>query len=203
VPTPTPTPAPNNGTPDAPLPLVGTSFSYDDFGASWDVLLLGLVETPLHEWNDAAGSCLVLIGTMRPTSIRDGAVTSGFSTPGLGTLTNGQYIEDGVNDCNTDQVDATGYAWILNAEVTLNTTYHFHTEFFIPEGQEVQAVVLGNPRDNNAGYLTPDVITTIPTPELQSEFETPDTVPLAGAGFTYEDFSATTSPVVASCSSER
>jgi len=157
------------GTLDAPLPVgdpAVSGFTYSDYSGEWEGFVAGLVETDTHKWNDDVGRCVVLIGTLTPTEIEGGAVSSGFSTPTVSLIADGKLIDDNVNECDTDDISNAGYGWILDAEVTAGTVYPFYTEFFLTgdPASEIEVVVLGNPTDDNSLFYEPTILDSIPEP---------------------------------------
>lgn len=40
-------------------------------------------------------------------------------------------MDNEVNECEASEIESAGYGWILDAEVTIGTTYPFHAEFFL------------------------------------------------------------------------
>ena len=166
APTTTTTEAPQ-GSLDRPLPVgAGTGFSYSDFSTDWEGTILGMVETGLGRFNSENGQCLVLVGTLTPTAISDGAVTSGFSTPRVSLIAAGGLIDSEVNDCDTESIEAAGYGWILDTEVTAGTTFPFYTEFFFPGDTipEIEAIVVGSASSDQALYYEPTILESTPTP---------------------------------------
>ena len=156
------------GTINDPLPVGDptlSGFTYSDFGGEWDGFVSGLVETGAGEFNDAEGRCLVLLGTLTPTSIEDGSVTNPFNTPSVSMIVGGELVDSTVGECDVDEIEAAGYGWILEAEVTLGTTYPFFAEFFLPAGSaEPEVIVLGSASDSDALYFEPTLIEAIPAP---------------------------------------
>lgn len=155
------------GSPDSPLDL-GVGFTYSEAfsDVTWEGQIQAIVETDTGGFNDEPGRCLVVVGTLTPTEISDGTITSGFSAPTISMIIDGQLLDSEVNDCDVDSVEAAGYGWILDAEVTVNTTYAFYDEFFLPEGtSDPQSLVIGNPRDDEALYYQPTTTPDIPTPD--------------------------------------
>lgn len=164
MPVATPAPVRELGTPGEPLPLGGSGFMWSESGTEWTVTLTGMVETSTGDFNSETGTCLVLFGTLVPDQINDGLVSSGFDAPSFGIIADGQFLDSGFSDCNTDQLETAGYQWILDAEVTTGTTYPFFTEFFIPTDATPEAIVAGRPTSNNAAYFSPDTTNTITPP---------------------------------------
>jgi len=151
-----------------PLPVgdpLLSGFIHSTLLTEWEGFVAGLVETGVGRFNDEAGRCLVLLGTITPTSIEEGTVTNMFSTPDFSLVVDGRLVDGEVNECDTDEVEAAGYGWILNAEVTVGTTYPFYQEFFLPGTPgELEVLVLGNASGSNALYYQPTVLEAIPAP---------------------------------------
>ena len=120
-------------------------FDYVHFDDSeWTGRLLDVVPAPVSRFVDEPGRCFLVLGEITPTQI-DGLVSSGFSTPPIGGIADGRYIEDGAR-CDTDDAEAGGFGWILDAEVTVGTPYQFYAEVFVPESNSgaLNQVVIGN-----------------------------------------------------------
>jgi hypothetical protein len=133
-------------------------------GTEWTGLLQGLVETGTGQFNDEPGRCLVLVGTLTPTTA-EGAVSSGFDTPSVAMIVDGRLVDSGVLDCDTTALEANGYGWILDAEVTVGTAYPFFAEFFLPgDAVNPEAVVIGSATGSDAIYFQPTILQSIPTP---------------------------------------
>ncbi len=138
-----------------------STFTYSLGDTTWEGFVGGLVETGPGRYNDDAGRCLVLVGTITPTAV-DGAVTNPFSTPNFALIVDGQLVDSEVNQCDVDAIEAAGYQWILDAEVTQGTTYAFYDEFFIHEGATVEVLVAGSAVSGDSLYFDP---TPVPLPQ--------------------------------------
>lgn len=156
------------GTLKNPLPVgdpLLSGFTYSTFLTDWEGFVAGFVETGKGRFNDEVGRCLVLLGTITPTAIEEGAVTNIFSTPDFSLIVNGKLVDGEVNECDTDEVEAAGYGWILDAEVTVGTTYPFYQEFFLPDPPgELEVLVVGSASGSDALYYQPTVLEAIPAP---------------------------------------
>lgn len=157
------------GTLDDPLPMGDSQlsgFTFTDYSGDWDGFISGMVETENHRWNEEVGRCVVLLGTLTPTSIEDGTVTTGFSAPSVSLIADGRLVDDEVNSCDTSDIEEAGYGWILDAEVTVGTAYPFYAEFFLPgdPAPEIEVVVLGSASSGDALYYEPTIVDPIPTP---------------------------------------
>ncbi|MDH3193663.1 MAG: hypothetical protein OEM40_05000, partial [Acidimicrobiia bacterium] len=145
-----------------------SGFAYEDIflGASWEGFVSGLVETGPGEFSDSEGRCLLLLGTLTPTAIDEGSVTTGFQTPGISVIADGQQIQSEFGNCDTSIAEAAGYGWILEAEVTVGTTYPFYDEIFLAGATppELETVVVGDPSNSEALYYEPTVLSEIPAP---------------------------------------
>jgi hypothetical protein len=75
-------------------------------------------------------------------------------------------VDSAASECDTSDVEAAGYGWILDAEVTAGTTYPFYTEFFLPgdSPSEPEAIVLGSASGGDALYYQPSITNAVPTP---------------------------------------
>ncbi len=176
---------------DDPLPLAGTGFEYEYFsGTQWSGTFFGVVEVPVRDGDP--GACYLVLGTMSPTSIDEGNVTSGFDTPDISAVANGAIVDPGFSDCEQDDAVAAGYSRIYDAEITAGSTYAFFSELYV-EGDvppELQAIVLGSANDDDARYYTVDILGSIPpAPESVGVTGTGDNQPLIGATFTFQSFS--------------
>lgn len=170
-----------------------STFSYEESftGAAWSGLPFGLVEVERNEFNDEAGRCVLLIGTITPTSAR-GAVSSGFDTPVFSLTVDGRTVTSTAAECEPEPVEEAGYDWILDAEVTVGTTYPFHVEFFLPgaDDRTIDAVVVGNLLDDEEWVYEPLVLSEIPVPEVEFAESGQTLVPVGdpeASAFTYDD----------------
>lgn len=126
--------------------------------------MIGLVETGAARSNNEAGRCLVLLGTITPT-VMEGLISNSFSTPDMSMVVNGALVDSDVNECDVSAIEAAGYGWILNADVTVGTEYPFYSEFFITsDPAEPQIVVLGSPTGNDGLYFAPTILDAVPAP---------------------------------------
>jgi len=183
--------------PGSPIPVgdpevSGFTYEEDYADAAWDGFVFGLVETGVGQYNDDPGRCLVLLGTVTPTST-EGAVSNSFNTPNFSIIVNGSLVDGGVSDCDTDAIEANGFGWILDASVTAGTTYPFYSEFFIPDsaGRDPEVVVVGSATGSDALYFEPTILTEIPVPDTgpgtpSGVNRTPVGDPEV-SGFTYEE----------------
>ena len=152
-----------------PLPVgdpAASGFTYSDFGTEWEGFVYGLVETGIGEFSDDTGRCVVLVGTLTPTSIDEGAVSNPYSTPTVSLIANGALVDSEVFVCDTSDVQATGFGWVLDAEVTVGTTYPFYVEFLLPGDPppEIEVIVVGQASTEQSLYYQPTVLDTIPDP---------------------------------------
>ena len=104
---------------------------------------------------DNTGTCLYVLGSITPTEIDEGLVTSGFESPQINLLNRVRVIEDTILNCEADPIEAAGWDWILRAEVTVGTTYNFYEEFYIEPGNtlDLQAVLVGPPATAEALFF--------------------------------------------------
>ncbi|MFP3882946.1 MAG: hypothetical protein ACLFWH_11605 [Actinomycetota bacterium] len=170
-----------------------SGFTYTDSGTEWEGFVGGIVETGPGGFNDDPGRCLVVVGTITPTAIDDGTVTNIFSTPTFSMIVDGRLLDDEVHECDTTDIEAAGYSWILDAEVTVGTAFPFYTEFFIPgeTPSEPEALVLGSASGDRALYYEPTVSAEIPTPgESSTGAADQELIPIGDpsvSGFTHTD----------------
>ncbi|MFP4554908.1 MAG: hypothetical protein ACLFRT_13765 [Actinomycetota bacterium] len=143
-----------------------SGFTYTDSGTEWEGFVGGIVETGPGGFNDDPGRCLVVVGTITPTAIDDGTLTNIFSTPTFSMIVDGRLLDDEVHECDTTDIEAAGYSWILDAEVTVGTAFPFYTEFFIPgeTPSEPEALVLGSASGDRALYYEPSISDSVPPP---------------------------------------
>ena len=158
---------PNNFLEQA-LPLDGQPIIHEDRfdDVEWKVELGAIVSSQNSERGDP-GRCVHIVGTVTPTRIDEGVVTTGFDTPNFGLIVEGRYIETGAGECDSSAVEQAGYGWILRAEVTVGTGYPFHDVFLIPEDMigDIQALVVGRSYATNAVfYQGSQPQSDIPTP---------------------------------------
>lgn len=149
---------------DNPAPLVDAEFEWDESGTIWDTELFGLVKVDQALDDKEKGQCVLLLGTLTPTSISGGVISSGFNTPNFGAIADGAYIDSTITECDDDGATKAGYGWILDAEVTEGTAYAFFTELFIPgkPPATLEVITAGDPTREEALYFTPDEIDKIP-----------------------------------------
>ena len=141
------------------------TFAPEFSDAEWTGLLQGLFETGTGQFNDEPGRCLVLVGTLTPTKAA-GSVSSGFDTPSVSMIADGRLVDSGILECDTTALEANGYGWILDAEVTVGTAYPFFAEFLLPgdAATNPEAVVIGSATGSDAIYFQPTILESIPTP---------------------------------------
>lgn len=186
-------PMPEGGTADSPLPIGDSTrslFEYESFlGDSWNGYVGGIVETGIGQFNDEPGRCLVVVGTLTATEVGAGTSNS-FDAPSLTMLVDGRAVDSDVSSCDVDAIEAAGYAWILNAEVTQGTTYAFYDEFFLPTDAVPSALLVGD-RFGDPLFFEPTVTTEIPEVGELSVGDLDRELLAIGdptSGFTYSDF---------------
>jgi len=131
---------------------VGAEFSHTWLDRDmWMGRVTAIEPAPLGQFTNDAGRCVLVLGEITPTFIDEGIVSNPFTTPEIGVLVDGRYIEDGAR-CGTDAVEDRGFGWILGAEVTVNTPYEFFAQIFIPDVDDgtISHVVIGNHREPEA-----------------------------------------------------
>ena len=71
-------------------------------------------------------------------------MSSGFATPSIGGIAAGRYIPSGYG-CDTSAAEAQGFGWILDAEVTVGTTYRFYSMIVVPDANKgpMNQIVVG------------------------------------------------------------
>jgi hypothetical protein len=163
-------PARGNGTIDNPFPVEGASiFTYSEGSGSprdsWEGSVLGLIETGKRQSNDQAGRCLVLLGTITPTELSEGVISKFRSAPRISLIVGGALLDNVVNECDTDAIEASGYGWILDVAVSVGTPYPFRSEFFLPGDAAVQpeVIAVGDPTGDEAVFFEPTILPDIPS----------------------------------------
>ena len=146
-----------------------SSFTYDEeySESMWEGNVLGSVSLPTSEYSDTDGECVAVLGRLTPTAIEEGIVSSGYDAPRVSLIANGHLIDSDVFECDTDGIEADGYGWILNAEVTTGTVYPFYVSFMIEDGatSDVEVVVVGEPQDDRALFFEPTILSDVPAAE--------------------------------------
>ncbi len=174
VPATTTTVAAQPGTIADPLPMgdeAVSGFVYTDWlGGEWEGYVYGLVAVDRSDYNDDVGQCYLLVGTLVPTVIENGTVSSPFSTPDFSLIADGRLVDSDTLACDTGAADTGGYGWILDAEVTLGTTYPFYAEFFLPgkKPAQIDVVAVGDTGGDEAVYFSPGYLDAIPAPSIGS-----------------------------------
>ena len=161
---PEPVPDAGGGAGTATDPVaIDTPWTYDAswFGedaTQWEGNFEGLVSIPVQEWEeDQSARCFAVIGTMSPTSIADDAfTTNSFDTPTIEVVVGGK-VEDEYGSCNTESLDAAGYASMWDAEVSVGTEFKFYKEVFLPSTVtgDVELLILGSASDADALFYQP------------------------------------------------
>ena len=130
---PTPTGLGAGPLPGGPEVGPNATFEYVDRpgDATWIGQISSVVSAPVGRFVDEPGRCFLVLGTLTPTVV-EGLVSNGFTTPQISALVDGRNIDDGT-ECDTSAVEAQGFGWILDAEVTVATPYQFYAEIFVPE----------------------------------------------------------------------
>jgi hypothetical protein len=158
-------PLTNVGALAQPIQPVG-AFQYEDpFGSSaWDGVVHGLVEIPIGQFA-TGGRCVAVVGTLTPTKA-EGAVTNSFDAPSMALVSNGRLVDGTFAECDTTGLEAAGYQWILDAEVTVGTSYPFFAEFYFPADSlpPLEAIAAGDPTSTNAIYFEPTIQPAAPSP---------------------------------------
>lgn len=151
---------------DDPLPLDGltpTEFQYRSGGVEWDGSVFGLVETAPRRADDGPGRCLLLLGTLTPTTTT-AAVSNPFNGPSAGVIADGEYVDDAATACDAGPAEELGYGWRLEAYVTVGTTYGWYANIFLPgeDPAEPEAIVLAQRSVSEPIFFEPAVLSEIP-----------------------------------------
>lgn len=119
--------------PTGPQVGVDSTFTHTELSGetSWVGEVSAVVEVQRDTFVDESGRCFLVLGSLTPTEV-EGLTTTGFDTPRIGLLVDGQYQSTGAG-CDTTEVEQQGFDWIFDAEVTVGTEYLFYAEFFIPD----------------------------------------------------------------------
>jgi hypothetical protein len=145
---------------------VGTPFSWGDSFATtkWDGVVQGIVEVPVGGFTEG-GACIAIVGTITATAT-EGGITNGFDTPNLSVISRGRQILNTFGSCDLSAVEAAGYRWISDAQVTVGTSYPFYAELYLEGGPlpTIDAIVVGEASLADALYFEPTVLPGVPTP---------------------------------------
>lgn len=170
------------------------AFTHTSFGGdTWTGEVHGVVPAGIGEFNNVEGRCFLVLGQITPGAISSGSVVSnGFTTPDIGVIVDGEYIDDGT-ECETAPAELVGYEWILLANATSGTDIPFYSEIFLPttETGTITEVIVGDPRFGGDFVSIPPVtLPSIPIPTgLRVGSQVPDEGPIGvGAEFSYTRF---------------
>jgi len=145
------------GPPAAAAPLnANATFTYSEGpDAAWNGKLHEVRQADLGQFTAQTGQCYLVLGELTPTAI-EGIVSNGFDTPSIGGIAGGRHITSTFG-CDTDAVEALGYDWILNAEVTVGTTFKFYSAIVVPEpnGNPLTQVIIGPATSDALVYNVP------------------------------------------------
>ena len=92
------------------------------------------------------------------------AANDALVTPRVSVIVGGEQLQAVGGQCDRKKAEAAGYGWILEAEVTIGTTFPFIAEIFIPTTNtaEIEAVVVGDPSTSEALDYQPTIIPELP-----------------------------------------
>lgn len=148
-----PTTAPTSAPVDGDLDYAqGEVWVYDaawfegDDATVWDGTVDQVIEVAQDEYSTDTGRCFVVLGTLTPTRLPAGETVSNWlDTPYVELLVDGR-VQDTYGFCDVAAVEAAGYEWLLDAEVTVGTTFAFYEMITVPETltSDPEAVLVGN-----------------------------------------------------------
>ena len=142
------------------------SLASEAFGTTWEGYIGGLVATGLDQYNDEQGRCVVLVGTITPTKLGEGAVASGYSAPTMSLIVDGELVDQGYSECDVAAIEQAGYGRSLDASLTPGTTFAFYSPFFI-EGDgtaKIDSVLIGDASSKNTVTFEPTIVDQLPAP---------------------------------------
>jgi len=136
---------------------------YSTTGTTWSGTVQGLVDTAFVDGSTLTGRCLVLVGSITPTAITDGTVTSGYDAPPIAIVAGGKMIRSTSFDCVTTDVEAAGYHEETDAAVAVGTPYRYSLSFVVADpAATLDAIVVGDPTGDDGLYFTPLVLPAVP-----------------------------------------
>jgi len=165
---PTATPAPNPvanegaGTLDSPFSLAGASVTHDKPTASWDVKLHALIEVQPSR-TESGDRCLVLLGSLTPLSTSTGDLAPASTAPSFVLGYNDELVPSTGGNCEIDEIEAAGYRWIREANVTVGTPFAFFDRLLLPEDQALESIAIKGGFGTEPVYFTADVTTDVPS----------------------------------------
>ena len=148
------------------LPFNNTPWLYERSygGVEWTGVMGALVESEVKSYVTDPGFCVHLVGTITPTRIDEGTITSRFSAPKVSLLVGGRLLDSALR-CESGPAETAGYGRTYDAEVGVGTTYPFYDDFFVPAELGIDAIVVGE------GSRLPT--TYFQVPPLASEYPAP------------------------------
>lgn len=135
----------------------------DYTGDRWSGAVLGLVEVPVDESGGIGGRCYVVVGTLTADAVGSGLTTSPYGAPPIGLIAGGRLVDD-YYGCSTEAVEAAGYEWFNDTEVTAGTSVAVYATLLVlePPPVEVQAIVIGDPWGDGPVVAAPFVLGEFP-----------------------------------------
>jgi hypothetical protein len=189
-----PTTAPPGGdglSPETAIPLGDPAVSvftyrspYND--AEWVGSIIAISELPAFV--PADGTCLVVFATLTPTVV-DGLVSNGFDAPPMNLIIDDAVQEEAYGACETEEIEAAGWASVFDASGTVGTEFPVYTEFQVPASTDLTdlLLVVGSEDSGRTYFRGP----TGDIPQLTAKPGAPLGVALSpigdGAVYTYED----------------
>lgn len=139
-----------------------SEYSPDD---QWSGTISGLVELPLSSFAEVSGRCYAVVGSLVPTAIAEGDLSSPYTAPDFEVIGDGHELADGYMNCDDSVLEPAGYDYYLDAEVALNTPFWFWSSYFVPTGAaetRLEAIVVGPAISDDHLLFTPTVLPSIP-----------------------------------------
>ena len=149
------------GDPAASTFEFASEYSPDD---QWTGTIAGLVELPVSSFAEVPGRCYALLGTLTPTAIAEGDLSSPYTTPDLELIGDGHELADGYMNCDDSALEPAGYGYYLDAEVPVGTAFAFWVSYFVPTTAEprLEAIVVGPDTSDDHVLFTPTVLPSMP-----------------------------------------
>ena len=132
-------------------------------GDEWTGTITGLVDVPLDQYSDIDGTCYAVVGSLTASSVGSGLVTSAYGAPPIALIAAGLLVDD-YSGCAVDTIEAAGYTWYNDTEITAGTTLAVYATLLVPEPfpGDLQAIVVGDPWGPIPAVLAPFVLDELP-----------------------------------------
>ena len=144
-------------------------FAYSSrYGDSeWQGTLAGFTMTTSDGLTARPGKCVVVLGTLTPSRISGRAISNWFSAPSFNLLVDGHKIDSSLLGCDEKVATTAGYRPLLDAQVTVGTSFAFYAAFALPSGQpdpETVSIVVGDPTSAGAKLLKLSAVSGVSPP---------------------------------------